>query len=148
VEKLVKDVLVLLMYLSGSEADIQNRLTVLLCVHDIVKLCYSMWTWEDQLVHPKNEHGWKQSREYTSAILKDTSRRIMQKYNLLYSTNLQEHKTSPAVFGLLKILNGYKESHVFSLFVDALNSRTNPSSLEPAKRSSLSTTLYAWFPPC
>jgi hypothetical protein len=38
-----------------------------------------MWTWEDQLVHPKNEHGWKQSREYTSAILKDTSRRIMQK---------------------------------------------------------------------
>ena len=51
-----------------------------------------------------------------------------------------------SVFGLLKILNGYKDSQVFVLFVDALNSRINPSSLEPARRSSLSTNLYK-FPP-
>jgi hypothetical protein len=38
-----------------------------------------MWSWEDQLGDSTNEQGWKQSREYTSAILKDTSRRIMQK---------------------------------------------------------------------
>ena len=38
-----------------------------------------MWTWEDQLGHAENERGGRQSREYTSAILKDTSRRIMQK---------------------------------------------------------------------
>jgi hypothetical protein len=38
-----------------------------------------MWSWEDQLGDSANEQGWKQSRDYTSAILKDTSRRIMQK---------------------------------------------------------------------
>ena len=32
---------------------------------------------------------------------------------------------------------------MFSMFLDALTSRTNPSSLEPAKRSSLSTALYS-----
>lgn len=37
-----------------------------------------MWSWEDYL---KSSEGnrWTQSREYTSVILKDTSRRIMQR---------------------------------------------------------------------
>lgn len=50
---------------------------------------------------------------------------------------------SESVFGLIKILSGYKENNVFSLFADALTSRINPTSLEPARRSSLSTTLYS-----
>jgi hypothetical protein len=49
---------------------------------------------------------------------------------------------SESVLGLIKILNGFKESQVFALFIDALNSRTNPSALEASRRSSLSTSLY------
>ena len=37
-----------------------------------------MWSWEDHLKRSEGDH-WTQSREYTSVILKDTSRRIMQK---------------------------------------------------------------------
>ena len=37
-----------------------------------------MWSWEDHLKRSE-EDRWTQSREYTSVILKDTSRRIMQK---------------------------------------------------------------------
>lgn len=46
-----------------------------------------------------------------------------------------------SVFELLHILNGHKESSVFSLFVNAINSRANPNSVEVANRSSLSTNL-------
>src|SRR5579859_7549993 len=51
-------------------------------------------------------------------------------------------QSSQFIFGLLKILNGYKDNQVFVLFVDAINSRINPSSMEPARRSSLATNLY------
>lgn len=54
-------------------------------------------------------------------------------------------QSSQSVFGLLKILNGYKDNQVFVLFVDAINSRINPSSMEPARRSSLSTNLYKFL---
>jgi hypothetical protein len=37
-----------------------------------------MWSWEDHLKHSEGDQ-WTQSQEYTSVILKDTSRRIMQK---------------------------------------------------------------------
>jgi len=36
-----------------------------------------MWSWEDLL--KQSEGRWSQSRKYTSVILKDTSRRIMQR---------------------------------------------------------------------
>jgi hypothetical protein len=52
---------------------------MLLCIHDVVKLCYKMWSWEDTL--PRSEKS--SSREYTSVILKDTSRRIMQKIHMV-----------------------------------------------------------------
>ena len=38
-----------------------------------------MWSWEDSLKGVKGAELWSQSREYTSVILKDTARRIMQK---------------------------------------------------------------------
>jgi hypothetical protein len=50
---------------------------------------------------------------------------------------------SESVLGLIKILNGFKESQVFALFVDALTSRTNAGTLEASRRSSLSTSLYS-----
>ena len=37
-----------------------------------------MWSWEDHLKRSEGDRG-TQSREYTSVILKDASRRIMQK---------------------------------------------------------------------
>jgi hypothetical protein len=37
-----------------------------------------MWSWEDHLKRSDGDQ-WTQSQEYTSVILKDTSRRIMQK---------------------------------------------------------------------
>lgn len=51
---------------------------------------------------------------------------------------------SESVLGLVKILNGFKESQVFTLFIDTLTSRTNPGALEPSRRSSLSTSLYSF----
>jgi hypothetical protein len=38
-----------------------------------------MWSWEDSLKGVEGAQLWGQSREYTSVILKDTARRIMQK---------------------------------------------------------------------
>ena len=38
-----------------------------------------MWSWEDSLKGVKGAELWSQSREYTSMILKDRARRIMQK---------------------------------------------------------------------
>ena len=52
---------------------------MLLCIHDVVRLCYKMWSWEDSLKGVEGARLWAQSREYTSVILKDTARRIMQK---------------------------------------------------------------------
>ena len=54
-------------------------MTVLLCIHDVVKLCYDMWSWEDRLRRSEELRMSNQSREYTSEIMKDTSRRIMQR---------------------------------------------------------------------
>jgi len=44
-----------------------------------VKLCYDMWSWEDHLKRSEELPLSNQSREYTSEIMKDTSRRIMQR---------------------------------------------------------------------
>ena len=45
----------------------------------MVRLCYDMWSWEDSLKAVEGAELWSQSREYTSVILKDAARRIMQK---------------------------------------------------------------------
>jgi hypothetical protein len=37
-----------------------------------------MWTWDARLERSEKEFNGRQSREYTSVLLKDTSRRIMQ----------------------------------------------------------------------
>lgn len=126
-----------------------------------MKLCYQLWNWEDQqslLEKP----GSAESFRYTSVILKDTSRRFLQKIHsaeklecfevfieicqtrqvsVMSRSNLWEIQVH-SVFELLRILNGYKENLIFSQFKDALISRTNPTTLESAKRSSLSTSLY------
>ena len=54
-------------------------------MHDLVRLCYNVWSWEDPLGHSERQDVWKQSREYTSVILKDASRRIMQKVHAFES---------------------------------------------------------------
>lgn len=37
-----------------------------------------MWTWDERLERSEKKFNGRQSREYTSVILKDTSRRILQ----------------------------------------------------------------------
>src|SRR5271167_581911 len=119
-----------------------------------------MWSWEERLRQSGSQLEWTQSREYTSVILRDTSRRIMQRLYAIeklecfealieiWESNhvaLPTHRTNQqgqlasSVFDLLNILNGHKDSGVFSLFVDAIHSRASPASVEPANRSSLST---------
>ena len=121
-----------------------------------MKLCYKTWSW-DALTGSQETSGSKQSREYTCVILKDTARRILQKIHAAEKLECFEAllelwqddgpqgsdtSTTESIFGLLQILNGYKDSAIFSMFMDSLASRTNPSSVESAKRSSLSTNLY------
>jgi hypothetical protein len=132
-----------------------DRLTLILCFQDAVKLCYRYWSW-GAASHALTV-GTQASLYHVASKIRSRSRRILD--NLL-EAEPQEcletlialwadavRKTVPAdgkrVLSLLQSLKGGRPRLTLPTTFNAIYNRTNPSALDKYRRSTLSTNLSA-----
>ncbi|PGH04659.1 hypothetical protein AJ80_08493 [Polytolypa hystricis UAMH7299] len=133
-----------------------NRLTVLLCFQDAVRLCFSIWTWGST-----GRNGSSQDPEctasfqYSSLRMRNRSRRILEHLFTaealdcletlvqLWRASVSEGDPTEArlVFSLLHTLDGSRPKITIPAIFNAIYSRTNPAALEPSRKSAMTARL-------
>ncbi|KAK9369940.1 Dopey, N-terminal-domain-containing protein [Lipomyces kononenkoae] len=132
----------------ARSAAANNRLTVLLCFQDCIKICHPIWLWGEEIARGTQTDPDSASNEsfmYISSRMKYRARRILER---LYMTETMEsletlidlHRVTP-VFKLLHVLDGSRPKLTLPYILNAIYSRTNPVILESSARSSLTTDL-------
>jgi hypothetical protein len=133
-----------------------NRLTVLLSFQDAVRICFMIWSWGGRgLEGSSHDIESTASFSYTSLRMRNRSRRLLE--HLFAAEPLEcletvieiwqkESKNAndlkhTAVFNLLHVLDGSRPKHTIPAIFDAIYSRTNPTALEPSRKSTLTSTL-------
>jgi hypothetical protein len=129
-----------------------NRLTVLLCFQDTVRICFRIWAW--WAYHDgKPDSSSSATFTYTSIRLRNRARRLLE--HLFAAEALECLETlagiwcrspSPdippnAVLNLLNVLNGSRPKHTIPAIFNAIYSRSNPGALDQSRMSSLTTDL-------
>jgi hypothetical protein len=131
-----------------------NRLTVLLTFQDAVRICYVIWSWG---VNDGNLQDTESSASfnYTSLRMRNRARRLLE--HLFAAEALECLETvvevwqkssksyndsrSAVVFNLLHVLDGSRPKHTIPAIFNAIYSRTNPGALDPARKSTLTSSL-------
>jgi hypothetical protein len=133
-----------------------NRLTVLLSFQDAVRICFMIWSWGGRgLEGSSHDLESAASFNYTSLRMRNRARRLLE--HLFAAEALEcletvieiwqrESKNTndmkyTAVFNLLHVLDGSRPKHTIPAIFDAIYSRTNPTALEPSRKSTLTSTL-------
>ncbi len=137
-------------------ATANNRLTVLLCFKDAVQLCFTIWSWgnhgSDNSLHDTSTSA---SFNHTSLRVRNRSRRILEHLfaaealecletliEQWYNPDAADREVrSGAVINLLHVLDGSKPKNTIPAIFNAMYSRTNPTALDPARKSTLTSDL-------
>lgn len=140
----------------SRSASANNRLTVLLCFKDAVRVSFSMWSWGDVgLGTSPRDTAASASFNYTSLRLKNRTRRILE--HLFAAEALECLETlvelwhgaessgglaqSNTVFNLLHALEASRPKNTIPALFNAIYSRTNPNVLDPMRKSTLTSDL-------
>ena len=134
-----------------------NRLTVLLCFKDSIRICFSYWSWGDANKENslQDSSAWA-SFNYITLRLRNRTRRIFehlfaaealecleslielwQQLQLLGSAS----SSSLLVFDLLGALESSRPKITVPAIFNSIYSRTNPSALELSRKSTLTSSL-------
>ena len=133
-----------------------NRLTVLLCFKDAVRLGLKIWSWGDNRVESSSRTlTMAASFNYTSLRMKNRTRRILE--HLFAAEALECLETlieiwckaeveagaaqTTTIFNLLHALDGSRPKNTIPAIFNAMYSRTNPSALDPVRKSTLTSDL-------
>ncbi|KAF9888217.1 hypothetical protein FE257_009212 [Aspergillus nanangensis] len=129
-----------------------NRLTVLLCFQDAVRLCFSIWSWGavERITMPQDGESLA-SFQYTSLRMRNRSRRILEHLftaealecleTLVEMWTKSDNDTSSLIFSLLHTLDGSRPKITIPAIFNAIYTRTNPAALDPSRKSTLTSTL-------
>ena len=139
------------------QSSANSRLTVILCLQDAVKICFSIWTWaaygqEDERFDASSSASFS----YSSSRLRNRARRLLD--HMFISETLEcletlvascshgkqsnaSHATSGRVISLLQSLDGSRPKRLMPAIFNSLYSRTNPTALEPQRMSSLTSDV-------
>ncbi|KAI2862454.1 hypothetical protein CBS147321_3899 [Aspergillus niger] len=129
-----------------------NRLTVLLCFQDAVRLCFSIWSWGavERSTLPQDPESLA-SFQYTSLRMRNRSRRILE--HLFTAEALEcletavevwtksDSDTSSLIINLLHTLDGSRPKITIPAVFNSIYTRTNPAALEPNRKSTLTASL-------
>ncbi|KAE9381781.1 hypothetical protein N431DRAFT_322293 [Stipitochalara longipes BDJ] len=131
-----------------------NRLTVLLSFQDAVRICFLIWSWGGNDGASQDLES-AASFNYTSLRMRNRARRLLE--HLFTAEALECLETvvevwqksartpndlrSPIVFNLLQVLDGSRPKHTIPAIFNAIYSRTNPTALEPSRKSTLTSSL-------
>jgi len=137
-------------------ATANNRLTVLLCFKDAVQLCFEIWSWGNHgSSNSLRDTSASASFNHTSMRVRNRSRRILEHLfaaealecletliELWYNPDARDVEgRSGAVLNLLHVLDGSKPKNTIPAIFNAMYSRTNPTVLDPARKSTLTSDL-------
>ncbi|KAK3394728.1 Dopey, N-terminal-domain-containing protein [Podospora didyma] len=139
----------------SRSATANDRLTVLLAFQDAVRICFTIWSWGQgsDSAHQDTTSG--ASFNYTSLRMRNRARRLLEHLfaaetlecletvigiwrGSLDDADLSKHVE---VFNLLPALDGSRPKHTIPALFNAIYSRTNPSALDPSRRSTLTIEL-------
>ncbi|PWY70957.1 hypothetical protein BO70DRAFT_432047 [Aspergillus heteromorphus CBS 117.55] len=129
-----------------------NRLTVLLCFQDAVRLCFTIWSWGavERSTLPQDPESMA-SFQYTSLRMRNRSRRILE--HLFTAEALEcletavemwtksDSETSALIISLLHTLDGSRPKITIPAVFNSIYTRTNPAALDPSRKSTLTATL-------
>lgn len=132
----------------ARSAAANNRLTVLLCFQDCIKINHSIWLWGEEIAKGAKSEPDSASHEsfmYISSRMKYRARRILERLYMSETlesleTLIDIHRVHP-VFKLLHVLDGSRPKLTFPFVLNAIYSRINPMVLEQTYRSTLTTDL-------
>jgi hypothetical protein len=138
----------------ARSATANNRLTVLLSFQDAVRICFLIWSWGGNDGSFQDTES-AASFNYTSLRMRNRARRLLE--HLFTAEALECLETvvevwqkssrtpndmrSPIVFNLLHVLDGSRPKHTIPAIFNAIYSRTNPTALEPSRKSTLTSSL-------
>ncbi|KAF4155691.1 hypothetical protein CNMCM6936_006663 [Aspergillus lentulus] len=136
----------------GRSTAANNRLTVLLCFQDAVRLCFSIWSWGAvERKGPPQDTESLASFQYTSLRMRNRSRRILEHLftaealecleTMIEMWSRADPDTSPLIFSLLHTLDGSRPKITIPAIFNAIYTRTNPAALEPHRKSALTSSL-------
>ncbi|KAI1438027.1 putative regulator of reproduction dopa [Xylaria sp. CBS 124048] len=140
----------------SRSATANDRLTVLLAFQDAVRICFKIWSWgqgdEASQIDPDSSSSFK----YTSLRMRNRARRLLEHVFTAEALECLETvidiwrkalaagesaKQSEEVFNLLPALDGSRPRHTIPAVFNAIYSRTNPSALDPSRRSTMTVSL-------
>ena len=139
---------------SRSRSIANNRLTVILCMQDTIKLCVEIWAWR-MLKRPSTAATDSKSFAYISTRLRTRTRRILE--HLADAEPLECLETlmgmwvdaarrdseQDLVLNLMQSLDGARPKFMMPATFNAIYNRTNPSALDQSQKSSLSVDVSA-----
>ena len=133
-----------------------NRLTVLLCFKDAVRVSFNMWSWGDGgLESSPRDAAISASFSHMSLRLRNRTRRILEHLFAAEALECLEtlveiwHKAesesriaqSGTVLNLLHALEASRPKNTIPALFNAIYSRTNPNVLDPVRKSTLTSKL-------
>lgn len=136
----------------GRSNAANDRLTVLLCFQDAVRLCFSIWAWGagDRTGSAPDAESLA-SFQYTSLRMRNRSRRLLEHFftaealecleTLVEMWTKSDTETAALIFNLLHTLDGSSPKIAVPAMFNAIYTRTNPSALDANRKSSLTTSL-------
>jgi hypothetical protein len=139
----------------SRSATANDRLTVLLAFQDAVRICFTIWSWGQGRDASAQDVTSAASFNYTSLRMRNRARRLLE--HLFAAETLEcletvigiwrsslgnpESTQHTEVLKLLPALDGSRPRHTVPALFNAIYSRTNPSALDPSRRSTLTIEL-------
>lgn len=138
----------------ARSATANNRLTVLLSFQDAIRICFVIWSWDGKDTASQDTES-VASFNYTSLRMRNRARRLLEHLFAAEalecletvveiwqkSTRSPNDSKSSIVFNLLHVLDGSMPKHTVPAIFNAIYSRTNPSALDPARKSTLTASI-------
>ena len=136
---------------AARPATANDRLSVLLCFRDSVKISYRIWSWGSDSDNTSSlDPSHSASFSYTSVRLRNRSRRILEN---LFGVEILEcleviaelwaNAPTPTsnAFDLLQALEATRPKHTMPSIFNALYSRTNPAVLDAFRQSTITSDI-------
>ncbi|KAI0200153.1 putative regulator of reproduction dopa [Astrocystis sublimbata] len=140
----------------SRSATANDRLTVLLAFQDAVRMCFKIWSWGQGRDVTHLDPDSASSFKYTSLRMRNRSRRLLEHVFAAEALECLETvidiwrsgldgpgvaEQSEEVFNLLPALDGSRPRHTVPAIFNAIYSRTNPSALDPSRKSTMTVSL-------
>lgn len=128
-----------------------TRLTVLLCVHDVVRMCVMIWTWSAPRKVSQQDYVGCVTHNYVSVRLRNKSRRILDRMYTAEALECLETLVdiwaqpsvivdgtkSSSVITLISGLDGGRPKNTMPAIFNAIYSRNNPAAIDATRTSTL-----------